>query len=483
MRRIVAPTAAAIAGAALALVGLSTAGTAAATPARPTVTSLNRVGVASTGGSTLTVHGTNFRGVTAVTFGAAHGTGVKVKSAKVLTVSVPAHVIGSVDVRVTARGGRSATSVHDRLAYLTTNAIDAGSEMTCSSAIKSLPFCFGNGEHGQTGNGVVSATAQKNALVRIPGVPPIAEMSLGSAFACALAFNGTVWCWGDNEGGELGNGLSATDSPTPTVVHLPPAVAIAAGYDSACAVLRDRTLRCWGRNDAGELGRGDYTDATTPVTPTGHLHVTALAAGSETTCAIDTTRHAWCWGQNHFGEVGDGTTQNRYGPVRVSDLGTVTDIESSAMSDSMCALTVAERVECWGYNVHGQLGNGSTADADTPQPVPGLTGVSALAVGGGHACAVSGRFKLPSCWGDNTHGQLGLDRVGGPDVLSPTSLDDVAGVTDISAGYNHTCAVSRQQDVPVPAEYCWGGDAYGQLGDDGTTDNGTPFDFSGRVPG
>ena len=313
-------------------------------------------------------------------------------------------------------------------------------------------------------------------------------IAAGSFHACALTDVGGVKCWGRNAFGQLGDGTN-TDRDTPVdVVGLTSGVAaIAVGGNQTCALTVVGGVKCWG---AGPLGDGTETSNPLPVDVVGLRNgVKAISTGWSLTCALTTAGGIKCWGVNYFGQLGDGTNTDQDIPVDV--LGLTSGVAAiSAGSYHACALTVAGAVKCWGRNTEGELGDGTTRNQPTPVDVVGLTsGMSAISAGANHSCALttSGGVK---CWGDNYMGELGdgttTVRSFPVDVLGLAS-----GVRAISAGGymplagggdrnfgDHTCALTTVGGVK-----CWGGNYFGELGDGTTTDRSAPVNVSGLSGG
>jgi Regulator of chromosome condensation (RCC1) repeat len=294
---------------------------------------------------------------------------------------------------------------------------------------------------------------------------------------CALTVTGSVLCWGYNGNGELGDGTT-TPRPTPVAVSsLSSGVtAIAVGGAHTCALTRAGAVLCWGINDHGELGDGSTTERLTPVAVSGlSSGVTAIATGDQHVCALTSAGGVLCWGANVHGALGDGTTTERLTPVAVSGLSSgVTAIGAGGLHT--CALTSAGGVLCWGANVFGAVGDGSTTDRDAPVSVSGLSsGVTALAVGEDHTCALTSAGGA-LCWGDNEDGDLGDGTA--TDRDAPVSVSGLSsGVIALAAG-RHTCALTSAGGV-----LCWGNNDVGELGDGTTAHRPTPVAVSGLRSG
>jgi hypothetical protein len=297
-------------------------------------------------------------------------------------------------------------------------------------------------------------------------------VSAGGEYTCVRLPNGTGQCTGRNQFGQHGNGTVNDSTVLDPISNLTTATRVVAGDEFACALLGDGTAKCWGLGESGQRGdRSFSTFAYVPVAVFGLTGAVRLEAGYGHTCALLGDATMRCWGANIEGQLGNGTTASpgTAQPVTVSGLTGATAITTGAYHT--CALLSNGTVRCWGRNGQGQLGDGTFMQSNTPLTVSGITGVAAVSGGGAHTCAVLTNGTV-RCWGDNEFGELG----NGTTTTSATSVQvvGIANAVAVSAGWRHTCALLGDGTV-----YCWGQNQFGQLGNGSTGGSTTPVRVSG----
>jgi len=347
-------------------------------------------------------------------------------------------------------------------------AIGAGSQYSCALAVDGTVQCWGLNTSGQLGNNSRSNTHAPGPVVGVSGGTGITALSSGATHTCALLGNGTVECWGDNEEGQLGDGTLVDSGSPVAVIGVTGATAVVVGRHFSCALLVSATVDCWGYNMFGELGNGSVGGQSPLAGPVIALTgVIALASGDHHTCALSVTGTVQCWGWNLHGELGNDAVGVSGTPIAVAGLSGVTAL--TAEDFDSCALLVNSTMECWGYDGYGELGNGSTSDSASPVQVLNLSGVTAMAMktDSAAACAllVDGTVQ---CWGYNGYGELGKGAITGIS-LTAGAVTDLSGVTAITIGDFHSCALLANGTVE-----CWGYNSDDQLGDGTENNSGSP---------
>ena len=289
----------------------------------------------------------------------------------------------------------------------------------------------------------------------------IAAIAAGANHMLALKSDGTVWAWGDNVRGQIGNGTTSNLTKPTQVQALSGVVAIAAGGLHSLALKSDGRAYGWGDNAQLQLGFQTGVYYSTPSEITGLLSsygVVDLAGGNNFTLALAADGKVYTFGNNSLGQLGIGVASNKYAPQHVTEVSNAVSVAAGAYF----ALAVREdgTMKSWGQNNHGQLGNGAmSAWQKTPVDVNLGTCKAFRADGGGsHAVALCVAGTVVA-WGLNTNGQLGVD----PTLQRrPTPLE-VAGLgsmVDVAAGDYHSAALSS-----IGRQSVWGGNGFGQVGD------------------
>jgi alpha-tubulin suppressor-like RCC1 family protein len=191
-----------------------------------------------------------------------------------------------------------------------------GNFSTCARSADSSVWCWGYNGYGQVGNGTTSYTIC--TPTQVPSFTSVAEVATDWYHACARKYDGTVWCWGHNGAGELGDGTTVDRSSPVQVLGINSAAQLALSQNSSCARLQDGTVRCWGSGAFGILGDGSGKDSSTPVAVRNLSGALEIVSGDLTVCARLDTGAVQCWGYNLEGEVGDGSGEHKFLPTNVS---------------------------------------------------------------------------------------------------------------------------------------------------------------------
>ena len=353
-----------------------------------------------------------------------------------------------------------------------------------------------------------------------------AQVSAGSVHTCGVTSDNRLFCWGDNSGGQLGDGtMTNRFAPVPVSGALR-FRQVSAGYRSTCAVTTDNRAYCWGENERGQLGDGTLDPHLTPTAVTGGRLFRTVQITWDDTCGVTASGdRAFCWGDNGAGQLGIGNNtgpevlvtsdgsrfplstkpvavaggltfrhvspgfghacgvttddrvfcwgSNRYGQVGDGTAGWFRFKpkliagnrqyrQVDAGADWTCAVTTGNRAFCWGQGQFGVLGNGTQSSSRYPKPVSGGLSFQRVSAGSGFHTCGETTTNRAYCWGSNGIGQLGDGTR--TDRLTPVAVVGGLSFSQVSAGATHSCG-----HTPQGRAYCWGANLDGQLGT-GSTD-------------
>jgi len=330
--------------------------------------------------------------------------------------------------------------------------VSASDKHTCALAADGSIWCWGSQSGGRLGNGETTGTSAVPR--RVQGLnDPMTDVSASWSHTCARRGDGALFCWGTNGFGELGTGNTTASSIAVAASVLPAASAVASGTAYGCLRLSNGRARCWGKNNSGVLGNGTSTNSTTPVSvlkaDTTELPlITDIAIGYFFSCAVAGGK-GYCWGQNSLGELGIGAAGSRSYATPIAGNLQLVSIRPSG-SKHACARTTSDKAYCWGSNNWSQLGDSTQTDNFGPVLVglPVDFYVREVGAGDSHSCALSSGGQV-RCWGFNSG--LGNGSTGIGYSSTPVVVQNIMNATQLSLSYAQACVVSNS------SVWCWGG--------------------------
>jgi alpha-tubulin suppressor-like RCC1 family protein len=324
-------------------------------------------------------------------------------------------------------------------------------------------WAWGNNSNGQLGDGT---TTDHHTPEQIGSDTNWVAVAVGSQsyHTVALKADGTLWAWGLNSIGQLGDG-TATDQHAPEQIGSDTNwVAVTVGNGHTMALKADGTLWGWGANGAGELGDGTTTSTASPEQIGSDTNWVAVAAGVSHTMALKADGTLWGWGGNGLGQLGDGTTTERDAPVQIGS--DTTWVAVRAGQSHTLGLKADGSLWAWGVNLNGELGDGTTTEQHAPVQIGFDTDWAAVAAGGVHTLAIKSHGTLWA-WGDNALGQLGDGTT--TEQHAPEQIGSDTTWVAVAGGHFHSLGLKADGTL-----WAWGENIYGQLGDGTTTEQDAP---------
>ncbi|MGH7636818.1 MAG: RCC1 domain-containing protein [Gemmatimonadaceae bacterium] len=355
-------------------------------------------------------------------------------------------------------------------------ALSTGREHACALTADGTAYCWGSNEFGQLGVSEGETTCPRgdrdiSCRTRATAVNTalkFRKVAAGGVHTCALALDDRVYCWGDNLRGALGDPvLRRSDVPAP-VATTSLFIDVAAGSEHSCAVRLDGVGACWGHNDWGQVGvAGSLVNYSVPVAVGGTIRFASISASGERTCARALDGSGFCWGRSLSGLGGGPGTSPQLNPARVPGMLSFRSLEAGV--NTTCGVTLANAAYCWEANSLGTIGDGTLVPSESPQLVSGPVTLVALRSGASHTCGIDD-IGLAWCWGVGESGELGIS----PVFLRPQCGESrllCATLPQRVSGWRQYSVIATGQGsfscaLTVRGNvFCWGAGDMGQRGD------------------
>ena len=346
-------------------------------------------------------------------------------------------------------------------------AVSAGAYFTLALKNDGTVWAWGSNSNGQLGIGT-SGTSLQTTPVQVSGLANITKISAGCYHGLALRSDGTVWAWGMNSSGQLGDGTTTQRTvPEEVISGTVQATAICAGGYHSLAIKSGGSLWAWGMNSYGELGDGTTTEHNSPEQITGLSGATQICAGQYHSLAMRNDGSVWAWGNGFNGQLGNGNIGELKVPTQVVGFNAV-----SIGCGSSISVAVESNGTVWicGQNEYGQVGDGTNNQQDAPVQVPGLTSITAIASSGDHSLALRDDGTIWG-FGENGYGDLGIGNT--LESVSPVQVSG-SNYVAVSVGVSHSLAIQSNGTV-----WGWGYNNYGAVGDGTTTERNSPVQVAG----
>ncbi len=301
-------------------------------------------------------------------------------------------------------------------------------------------YLWGSNSSGQLGNGT-----KEDSSIPIKVMENVTSVSLGYSHSAAITEDGSLYLWGDNYYGKLGN-ETWYNSNIPIKI-MENVASVSLGRDHSAAITKEGSLYLWGNSYYGQLGNGTTNLSSTPIKIMEN--VISVSLGWYHSAVITKDKDLYLWGRNEEKQLGNGTQKNSSFPIKVME--NVASVSLGVYHST--AITKEGSLYLWGNNNSGQLGNGTKEDSSIPIKV--MENVVSVSLGNSHSAAITEGGNL-YLWGDNYYAQLG----NGIKRYSSTPIKIMGNVANISLGAYHSAAIMENGNL-----YLWGDNRYGQLGD------------------
>lgn len=358
-------------------------------------------------------------------------------------------------------------------------ALALGAQHACY-ATESATLCWGKGSDGQLG---IGATPLQSAPTVVEVASPLVSLVAGSAHTCGLDSQGSAYCWGSNRDGQLGTTAELEACPLPCAITPRPVTGdlrfttLSAGTDHTCGITQEGSVFCWGLNDIGQLGTTAATESCVdgpcsrvPLPVQTERRFAVVTAALHHTCALETTGAAYCWGFQ-LGTSDKVHLHPQFSPEVKPMQGGLKFQQISAGGVHTCGVTVDAGAYCWGLDA---IGAGATPlESEVPVQVGGHHDFRSV-YSAGHASCGLVSDGTAYCWGPNSHGEIGTEPVGSTVRYNlPTPVSGGLRFRALAAGSSTFCGITTSDGVA-----CWGRGTSGELGS-GEEDSTQPL----AVPG
>lgn len=335
-------------------------------------------------------------------------------------------------------------------------------------------LCWGGNFNGQAGQPILEVVSTPSLVIQHSTVvKTYSSLLAGQANTC-MKNEGQLYCWGNNEQGQLGfRNMNFQEVYPVKMIGHENVVQSSIGFGLLCHINQNSKVLCAGYNNFGQAGKDPSETAVRTLYEVPGLDgMLNVQTGLNSACALKNDGTVWCWGNNELSTLGNGTNISTHIPQQVLNLTNVVEISMHARSSHVCARKTDNSIWCWGSNANGQVSGKPGPDLNTPILVEKFNDASSLSVGGHHTCILSSFGKV-TCIGSNFYGQLGIGNNDDNIDFREVALNNIVKV---AAGENHVCALDSFKKVS-----CWGWNNEGQLGNESFEDSKYPVKVMSKV--